>query len=155
VVFVSRAVVPVLFLLSLLTAAPLAQASDRSLERAIAPYKSRLTSDIGYLSNFAAPSRHSAPGVQTRVARILGDLAAVTSAAKGQRASSSSVRHGQSLVLSALHYATLAAEDARASAGAARSGNGAGARGDARAELSQINRAIPLFESGGHLLHLF
>ena len=142
-------------MLGLLASAPLAQASDRSLEHAIAPYKGRLTSDIGYLANFSAPSRHSAPGVQTRVARILGDLAGVTSAANSQHASSNSVRHGQSLVLSALHYATLAADDARVSAGAARSGNGAGARNDARAEQHQINRAIPLFESGGRLLHLF
>jgi hypothetical protein len=65
------------------------------------------------------------------------------------------VRRGQSLVLSALHYATLADADTRASAGATRSGNGAVARSDARAEQARIIRAIPLFESGGHLLHLF
>jgi hypothetical protein len=145
----------VLVSLSLLALAPLAQASDRSLERAVAPYKGRLTSDIGYLANFSTASRRGAAAVQTRVARILGDLATVTSAAKSQHASSKSVRRGQSLVLSALHYATLAADDARASAGATRSGNGAVARSDARAEQAQINRAIPLFESGGHLLHLF
>jgi hypothetical protein len=150
-----RYLLPVLACVSVLASSAIAQASDRSLERAVGAYKGSLTSDIGYLASFSAPSSRGAAAAQARVGRILRDLAAAGSAARSQRASSSSVRRGQSLILSALHYATLAADDARSSAGAARSGNGAAARGEARAEQSQINRAIPLFESGGHLLHLF
>ena len=150
-----RFALPVLIGLSLLVPVSLAQASDRSLEHAIAKYKARLTSDIGYLASFSAPSRKSAPGVEKRVSTILHDLSGATSAAKSQKASSKSVKHGQSLILSALHDATLAADDAQASARAARGGNGSGAKHDARKERTEINRAIPLFESGGRLLHLF
>ena len=58
-------------------------------------------------------------------------------------------------MLSGLHDATLAASDARAAAAAARSGKRSTARRDAKEEQREINKAIPLFESGGKLLHLF
>jgi hypothetical protein len=139
----------------LLAAAPLAQASDRSLEQALRAYQARLTSDIGYLSSFSTPSRGSAGAVLSRLSRIGGDLNGASRAARGQRASSHSGSRGQSLILSALGNASVAVSDARAAAYAARSGNRSTASRDARAEQSAINRAIPQFESGGHLLHLF
>ena len=150
-----RYALPSLVGLALLAAAPFAQASDRSLEQAIGKYKPKLTSDIAYLASFSAPSRSHASGVEKRISGILHDLSAASSAARSQQASSKSVQHGKSLVLSALHDASLAADDARASAKAAQSGNRSGAKKDARAEQTEINRAIPLFESGGRLLHLF
>ena len=62
---------------------------------------------------------------------------------------------GPAQALPALHDATVAASDARASAAAARSGLRSTAKRDAKNELSEINKPIALFESGGRLLHLF
>lgn len=139
----------------LLVVAPLAQASDRSLEQALKAYQSRLTADIGYLSSFSTPTRRSAGAVLSRLSRIGSDLSGASRAARGQRASSRSGSRGKSLVLSALSNASVAVSDARAAAYAARSGNHSTASRYTRAEQSAINRAIPQFESGGHLLHLF
>ena len=150
-----KRVVSVLAALGVLALAPLAQASDRSLERALGADKSRLTSDISYLASFSAPSRSSASGVLSRLSRIGSDLNGASRAASSQRASSSSGRHGQLLILTALSDAMFAESEAHASASAARSGSRSTASRDARAEQGEINRAIPDFESGGHLLHLF
>jgi hypothetical protein len=54
-----------------------------------------------------------------------------------------------------LSDAITAARDGSGSASAARAGKTATARSDARSESSEINRAIPLFQQGGMLLHLF
>lgn len=141
--------------LGLLVASPLAQASDASLKSALKRYEARLTTDIGYLSSFSAPSRSTAPAALSRLSKIRSDLTGAARAATGEQASTSSGRKGRTLVLSGLHDATVAADDARACATAARSGNRSTARGDAKAEQSEINKAIGLFESGGKLLHLF
>jgi hypothetical protein len=137
--------------LGLLAAAPLAQASNASLEKALKPYETRLTTDISYLSNFSAPSKKAAPAALTKLSKINSDLSGATKAATGQQASTSSGRKGRTQVLSALHEATVATSDARACATAARSGK----KSTAKSEQSEINKAIPLFESGGELLHLF
>lgn len=144
-----------LLTLGVLVVAPLAQASDRSLERALKAYQSRLTADIGYLSSFSTPSRGSAGAVLSRLSKIGSDLSGASRAARAQRASSRSGSRGRSLVLSALSNASVAVGDARAAAYAARAGNRSTAARYTRAERSAINRAIPQFESGGHLLHLF
>jgi hypothetical protein len=150
-----RVALPLLVSFGMLVAAPLAQASDASLTRAVKPYKTRLTADIGYLSSFSVPSKSASSGVVRRLSKIRNDLNGATRAASGQQASTSSGRKGRTLVLSALHDATVATADARACATAAGSGNRSGANRDQRQEQTEIQKAIPLFESGGRLLHLF
>ncbi len=141
--------------IAVLATPSLARASDASLKHALAGYQSRLTSDIGYLANFSAPSRGAAGGVLARLSGVQGDLSGASRAASGQQASSSAGRKGRALVLSALSAALTATADARSAAVAARAGNSSGARGDAGKERSAINQAIPRFEQGGTLLHLF
>jgi hypothetical protein len=141
--------------LGVLMIPPLALASDASLKGALKPYEGRLTTDIGYLSSFSASSRSAADLRQLAQRGSRGDLFGATRAASHQQASSSSGRKGRTLVLSALADATVAAGDARASAIAARSGNRSAAKRYGREEQSGINKAIPLFESGSKLLHLF
>jgi hypothetical protein len=150
-----RVVLPLVVLLALLAPAPLALASDASLKKALKPFKARLTADIAYLAGFSAPSRARASGALSKLATIRKDLSGATRAATNNKASTKSGRKGRTLVLSALHDATLATGDARASAKAARSGNRSAAKRDAKHERSEINKAIPRFESGGKLLHLF
>jgi len=118
-------------------------------------YKSRLTTDISYLSNFAAPSRAAAAGVLTKLSKVSRDLTDARNTLKGQRASTSSVAKGRTEVLQALSDSLAASADARSSASAARSDKRATAARDAKAEKHEIGLAIPLFESGGKALHLF
>jgi len=139
----------------LLAGVPLAQASDVTLEKAMKPYEKRLTTDISYLSSFSAPSKRAAPAMLTKLSRIHNDLAGATDAADSQQASTSTGRQGRSEVLSALHDASLATNDANACATAARSGKTSAAKRDAKAEQGEIDKAIPLFESGGRKLNLF
>lgn len=149
------AVLLLLFSFGLLAAVPIAQANDSSLTKALKRYENRLTTDIGYLSGFTVPSRKAASAVLAKLTKVRTDLAGATHAAGARQASTSSGRKGRTQVLSALHDATVAASDAQSCATAARSGNRSTAKRDAKAEQSEINKAIPLFESGGKLLHLF
>lgn len=132
-----------------------AWASDAGLERALGAYRSRLTADMVYLASFSTPSRGSAGSALSRLAGITRDLTGAVRAASSQRASTRNGSRGVSLLLVAFSDALNAAGDARAAAAAARSGYGSRARNDVRLEQTQINRAIPLFEQGGRLLHLF
>lgn len=154
-VAMKRGALPLLVALGLLVAAPLAQANDASLEHALKPYEARLTKDIGYLSSFSAPKKSAATAALHRLAKIHTDLTGATHAATTHQASTSSGRRGRTLVLSALHDAIVALGDARSCATAARSGNGSAAKRDRKQALKEINKAIPLFEAGGTLLHLF
>lgn len=140
---------------ALLAAAPLARAGDGSIRRAMKPYKVKLTVDIGYLSNFSAPSRKAAPGALRRLSRIRTDLTGASRALRHQRASSRNGRRGRADVLKALHHALTATTRARSSARAARAGHRITARRIARSEQRQIDRAIREFETGGRLLRLF
>ena len=142
-------------LLAVLAAPATASASDASLEHSLSGYQSKLTADIGFLASFSTPSRAGAGGVLARVSTVQSDLAGATRAASGQQASSGPGRQGRTLVLSALGEASTAASDARAAAADARAGNGSAARGAAGRERAAIAQAIPRFEQGGRLLHLF
>jgi hypothetical protein len=150
-----RWLLPLLLVAGLLASAPLAQASDASLKHALSPFKSRLTADIAYLAGFKSPSKSAAGGVLRKLSKIGHDLSGATQAANGQQASTNSGRRGRTLVLSGLHHASLATSDAQASARAARAGKRATAKSDAKNEQTEINKAIPQFEQGGRLLHLF
>jgi hypothetical protein len=154
-VTMKRVALPLVVAVGLLAVAPLAHASDASLKRALRAYKARLTTDIGYLASFAAPNKGAAVGALRRLSTVRGDLTGATHAATLQQASTSSGRRARTLVLSGLHDAIAAVGDARASATAARSGNRSAAKRAARKARDETNKAIPLFESGGRLLHLF
>ena len=144
-----------LVLLGLLALAPLAHASDATLEKAMKAYEKRLTTDISYLANFSVPSKKAAPSTLSKLSRIVNDLAGATKAATRHQASTSSGRKGRTQILAALHDATAATSDAKACATAARAGKRSTAKRDSKAEQRQIDKAIPLFESGGKLLKLF
>lgn len=140
---------------ALLISAPLAHANDAGIRRVMKPYKTRLTVDIAYLSNFSAPSRKAAPAALRKLSSIGIDLHGASRALARQTASSANGRRGRADVLSALRDALAAASDAHSSAAAARAGHVATARRDAKAEQRHIGQAIPKFEAGGRLLHLF
>jgi hypothetical protein len=150
-----RLLLPSIVSIGLLAMAPMARGSDASLEHALKPYKTKLTTDVAYLSSFSAPSKSRATATLRRLSNVAGDLAGATRAANGQQASTTSGRKGRKLVLQGLHDATLAVGDARASATAAKSGQRSTAKRDARSERAKINKAIPQLEQGGMLLHLF
>jgi hypothetical protein len=150
-----RWLLPLLIVAGLLAVAPLAQASDASLKHALSAYKTRLTNDISYLAGFKAPSKSAAGGVLRKLSKVHHDLNGAMVAANGQQASTRSGRKGRTLVLSGLHHALLATSDAQASASAARAGKRGTAKTDAKNEQTEINKAIPQFEQGGRLLHLF
>lgn len=150
-----RASFSLLLVVGLLVAAPLAQASDASLKRAVKIYEVRLTKDISYLANLKVPSRSAAPTVLRRLSKIGSDLAAVTRVAKSHHGSSSSGRRARVQLLSALSDVSAATRSARACATAARSRHRAAAKSDLKLEQRQVNKAIPLFESAGRLLNLF
>jgi hypothetical protein len=150
-----RAVLPLLVLFGLLAVAPVGVASDRSLESALRPYKSKLTADIAYLANFKAPSKSNAGGALSKLSSVKGDLTGAKNAAQHNQASSAKGRAGRSEVIAGLSDALVAVADGAGSASAARSGNASTARSDAQAELREIDKAIPLLESGGMKLGLF
>lgn len=146
---------PLLICAALLAAAPLARASDASIRRVMNPYKTKLTVDIAYLANFSAPSWKAAPGTLHKLAGIRTELTRASRALEHQKASTRNGRRGRTDVLNALHTALTATTDARNSATAARHRHSATARKDTKAEQRQIGKAIPEFETGGRLLHLF
>lgn len=150
-----RVLTPLVICSALLAVAPFAHASDSSLKHALKAYEANLTKDIAYLASFKAPSKSGASAALHKISKVESDLNGAKQAANGQQASSSSGKTGRSKVLSALHYALVAASDAKASATAARSHEASTAKKDAKATVSETNKAIPLFESGGKLLHLF
>ena len=151
-----RRILPAALALIALAIAPgLARASDASVRHALSAYESRLTADIGRLANFSVPSRATAAATLAALTKVQADLNGAVRAANGQRASTSAGRRGRTLVLSGLGEALSAASDAKAAATAARSGHTATAKAETTKEQAAINRAIPRFESGGKLLHLF
>jgi hypothetical protein len=134
---------------------PAAQADDAGLQKALKAYESRLTTDIGYLAAFTKPSAGGVPTALHRLSKIAEDLSGATHAAKTHHASTTAGAKGRTEVLAALHDAMAATRDAEASAKAVRGGKPAKAKHEAKLERSAINKAIPLFESGGKKLHLF
>lgn len=151
-----RRALPTVLALVALAAVPWpAFASDASVRRALSAYESRLTADIGRLASFSTPSRAGAAATIAALGKVRSDLDGAVRAADGQRASTSAGRRGRALVLSGLREALTAAGDAKSAAVAARSGHTAAAKAATAREQKAIDRAIPLFESGGKLLHLF
>jgi hypothetical protein len=143
-------------LLGILVLAPVAHASDASLEKALKAYKQKLTTDIAYLSGFSAPSKSAASGVSRKLSTISGDLKGAQSAAQNNQASSAKGSKGRSEILAGLGYALVAERDAKAATSAAASGKAATARSDAKRARAEIaDKAIGPLESGGMALGLF
>ena len=132
-----------------------AWASDATLKNALKPYKTRLTADVAYLAAFKVPSSSAASGVQSKLSKISKDLQGATQAANANQASTKNGRKGRSQVLDGLHDAIAAADSARACVKAVKAGKASAAKSDRKLEQSNVNRAIPLLESGGKLLKLF
>jgi hypothetical protein len=150
-----RFTIPLLVMLGLLALAPLAAASDKSLENALKPYKTKLTTDVAYLAAFKAPSKSKAGGVLKKLSKIEGDLNGAKNAANGQQASTSGGTQGRSEVLSGVGDLLAGAGDAKSSASAAKAGKSGKAKSDAKQALKEINKAIPVLEAGGMKLKLF
>jgi hypothetical protein len=143
-------------LLGTLVLVPFAHASDASLEMALKAYKHKLTTDIAYLSTFAAPSKRAAGGVSKRLSTISSDLKGARSAAQDNQASSAKGSKGRSEILAGLGYALVAEADAKAATSAAASGKMATAKSEAKKARAEIaNKAIGPLESGGMALGLF
>ena len=150
-----RAVLFPVVVVALGALAPAGAASDKSLENALKPYKSKLTADVAYLANFKAPSKSKAGAALKKLATVNGDLTGAKNAAENNQASSSKGRSGRTAVIAGLTDALAAVADGKASASAAKSGKASTAKTDAKAELKETNKAIPLLESGGMKLGLF
>jgi hypothetical protein len=138
-----------------LVIAPVASASDSTLEHALKPYKTKLTTDIAYLATFSAPSKSAARGVSKQLLKVEKDLKAAQSAAKNNQASSAKVATGRTQVLTGLSDALIAVADANASVKAARAGKTTTAKNDAKSARSEITKAVPVLEAGGKALGLF
>jgi len=130
-------------------------ATDASLKSALKPYKTRLTTDVAYLAGFKVPKKSAVGGVLKKLSKITKDLQGAATAANRNQASSNTGRQGRTQVLAGLHDATSAGAAARACAKAVRSGKGSKAKTDHKQVQSNINKAIPLLESGGTKLKLF
>jgi len=143
-------------LLGTLVLVPVAHASDASLEKALKAYKHKLTTDIAYLSTFAAPSKSAAAGVSKKLSTIHTDLKGALSAAQDNQASSAKGGQGRTEILTGLGYALVAEADAKAATSAAASGKMATAKSEAKKARSEIaNKAIGPLETGGMALGLF
>jgi hypothetical protein len=146
---------PLAICLSVGALAPMAIASDSSLEKALKPYKSKLTVDIAYLANFKAPGRSGAGAALKQLSKIKGDLNGAKSAATDNQGSTASGKTARTQVISGLGDALTSLADDQKSANAAKSGKASTAKSDAKAGFKEINKAIPLLESGGMKLKLF
>jgi hypothetical protein len=138
-----------------LLATPAALASDKSLETALKPYKTKLTTDIAYLATFKAPTKSKAAAATKQLGKIGSTLRGAQKVTEDNQASSTKVKTGRTDVLGGLSDALSATSSAKLSASAAKSGKTANAKGDAKAELKSIDKAIPLLETGGKDLGLF
>jgi hypothetical protein len=154
-VSMKRAVLPLLLVLIGLLATPVALASDSSLEKALKPYKTKLTTDIAYLAGFKAPAKSKASAASKELGKIESTLNGAKKAAKSQQASSTKGRTGQADVIAGVTDALTATSQAKASAAAAKSGKASTAKADAKTEFKTVSKAIPLLETGGKDLGLF
>lgn len=132
-----------------------AWASDSTLRNALKPYKMRLTADVAYLAVFKVPSKAKAGTVSVKLPKIEKDLLGATQAANANQASTKNGRKARAQVLAGLHDALAATDSARACVNAVKAGKAPAAKSDRKLEQSNINKAIPLLESGGKLLKLF
>ena len=154
-VLIKRFMLPLVICLSLGALAPLAMASDSSLENALKLYKSKLTVNIAYLANFKAPSKSGAATALRKLSKIKGDLNGAKNAATANQGSTASGKAARTQVISGLGDALTSLGDDQKSATAAKSGKASTAKSDAKAGFKEINKAIPLLESGGMKLKLF
>jgi hypothetical protein len=132
-----------------------AMASDQSLEKALKPYKTKLTTDIAYLANFATPSKSKASSDLKQLSKVKGDLNGALKAATDNQASSSKGKAGRTDVIAGVKDALKAESEAVASATAAKSGKSSTAKSDAKTEKSEIDKALAPLEAGGKALGLF
>ena len=149
-----RVVLSLLVMIGLL-ATPVALASDKSLEAALKPYKAKLTTDIAYLANFKAPTKSKAAAATKELGKIASTLNGAKKAAEDNQASSSKGKAGRTDVINGLTDALSAASDGKSAASAAKSGKGSSAKSHAKSEKTEIDKAIPLLETGGTDLKLF
>jgi hypothetical protein len=133
-----------------------AQASDASMIRALAPYKATLTTDIILLAETnSVPTKSTAASVYSHLKKVQSDLATVARIARGQSPSSAKGRTAQSQVLTALSDAYGAAGDGLAAVAAVQAGKTAAARTDIANEQAMTGRSLPYFEASGKALGLF
>jgi hypothetical protein len=154
-VLIKRIMLPLAICLSVGALAPMAMASDSSLEKALKPYKSKLTVDVAYVANFKAPSKSGAAAALTKLSKIKGDLNGAKNAATANQGSTASGKTARTQVISGLSDSLTALADDQKSASEAKSGKASTAKSDAKAGFKEINKAIPLLESGGQKLKLF
>jgi hypothetical protein len=152
---IKRITISLLAVLGVLAPIAPAQASDKTLEKALKPYKTKLTHDVAYLAGFKAPSKSKAASALKELSTIHGDLSGANKAAKDNQASSTNGKTGRADVLTGLKYALSGAADAEKSAKAAKSGKSSTAKSDAKSDIALIKKAIPPLEAGGSKLGLF
>lgn len=152
---IKRTTISLVVVLGALVPVAPAQASDKTLEKALKPYKSKLTVDVAYLANYAAPSKSKASSALKELSKVKGDLNGALKAATDNQASSSKGKTGRTEVIAGLKDALKANAEAQASANAAKSGKSSTAKSDAKTEKSEIDKAIAPLEAGGKALGLF
>jgi hypothetical protein len=150
-----RALPFLVVIVGLLALAPVGLASDKSLEKALKPYKTKLTTDVAYLATFSAPSKSHARATLSKLSKVKTDLTGAKNAASGQQASSSKGKTGRTDVIAGVTDALAAEKLAAQSASAAKSGKKSTAKSDAKAAVKELNKAIPVLEAGGKALGLF
>src|SRR5208282_355774 len=126
----------------------LAQASDASMVRALAPYKATLTSDIILLATTnSVPTKATASSVWSHLKKAQSDFGTVGRVVRSQKPSTSTGRSAQSQALTALADVYGAAGDGLAAVTAVQAGKGAAAKTDIANEQLETGRALPYFEA--------
>src|ERR1700734_3250323 len=141
---IKRITISLLVVVGALAPVATAQASDKSLEKALKPYESKLTTDVAYLATFPAPSKGSAGSAQKKLSKIHGDLSGVEKVANENQGSSANGKAGRTDVIAGVKDALTATADAEAAAKAAKSGKSSTAKSDATNAKNEMKKAIPL-----------
>jgi len=152
----SRRILLLCGLLPALAFPTLAEASDASMVRAIAPYRNTIEADVLVLAALnQVPPKASDAAFTTKLGRAQRDMATVGKVVRGQTPSSSTGRKAQANVLVAVSDAYGAAGDGLAAMAALRAGKTSTARADIGNEQTEVAKSIPYFSAAGKALGLF
>ncbi len=134
----------------------MAQASDATMVRALAPYKATLTADIILLAETSSvPTKATASSVWSHLKKAQSDFSTVGRVVRGQKPSTSTGRSAQSQALTALGDVYGAAGDGLAAVLAVQTGKTAAAKTDIANLQLETGRSLPDFEASGKALGLF
>ena len=121
----------------------LAQASDASFVKALAPYGTELTNDVEFLAGLSSvPSKSAAPSDASKLRTAQSQFAAGSRTARGQKPSSSTGREVQADLLQGLALAYSAAGYGLDAVAAVEAGKTSVATSDIAGEQREVAAAL-------------